>query len=53
MIRSDWENYFQAILVDFIFEHFGGSRLASGLPSTGYLESYFNVELVPQRYPVL
>ena len=29
-----WENDFQSFLVDFIFENFGGSRLATVLPDT-------------------
>ena len=34
MITKVWENNFQAFLVDFIFENFGGSRLATVLPDT-------------------
>ena len=34
MIRKVWKNDFQAFLVDFIFENFGGSRSATVLPDT-------------------
>ena len=34
MITKVWENDFQAFLVDFIFENFGGSRLATVLLDT-------------------
>ena len=34
MITKVWGNDFQASLVDFIFEHFGGSRSATVLPDT-------------------
>ena len=45
MITKVWENDFQSFLVDFIFENFWGSR--SGYRATGYLETYFNVQLAP------
>ena len=34
MITKVWENDFQSLLVDFIFENFGGSRSATVLPDT-------------------